>query len=369
MLTKRNSTKSQRQMREMLDTFARLKANQSRPARAPRQRNRTAGRKNQISLPNLDNLDETHCAHHYGEALLDPFNTPAGACVPKFPSINSSKRVLFAKGTGSCVAGNGGIVITPNCSNNTNSVWFSQTGWVAGAPGDMPNGGDVGVGTITGMNGSFAAADFAATPPLVQSRLVSLGVRIRYIGTKLNEGGRVYLLEEPDHETLAGENVTVIRSYDDCVAADFDKHWKSITYQPRYPPDFAFTDERGQTKTDTFLAISIQSAFATAAFEWEVYGHWEFIGRSVRGKTVSHSAPLLADRILSGISQMPRPLMIKKATQPLSVQPLVRGVAKSGASFWQRMGRLGGGLLSIGGSLMGNPGLATLGGGLTAMAA
>lgn len=291
-------------------------------------------------LPN-----EAHqCALHYGEALIDPFNTPAGACVPKFPTVESAKRVLFAAGTGSTNAsGTGGIVVGSNASSDTYSSFVTNSNYTES--GELPAYGDTGISAIT-MNSAFTNAELGATGS-VQTRLVALGVRIRYVGSKLNEGGRAYTIEEPSHEQVAGMTLANMLKYDKCAVqkCNFNSEWVSVVYQPRFPGDFAYVADRaGQTSAESFLGIYIASAVAEQPFEYEIYAHYEFIGSSVRGKSISHNAPMQVDKILSALSQAP-PGAMRKIQQRGAARQVAARTAVSGASFWQKAGMIAGGLL------------------------
>ncbi len=234
------------------------------------------------------------------------------------------------------MAGNGGIVCRPDSRNDADSIWFSQTGWTATGATNLPVSTDVGVGASL-INSSYTTADF--TNNVVSSRCVGIGVRVRYIGTRLNAGGRVYSLEHPDHHTLAADTVAQLRAFDSCEAWTFDEDWVTCLYQPRFPEDFEyFSDGFGQSENAAFLAISIQSADATAPFEWEVYSHWEFIGSSVRGKTVSHSAPNESDRVISALSQAPPSVHRAVALKPERALQIAHAAVNKGSSLWSTIG-------------------------------
>jgi len=323
-------------MREMQQALQNMRLAAGRARARPRRRPRRAPNRVQYDRASVESDPSTMCALHYGEALLDPFDTPAGVCIPKFPSVLSAKRKIFAKGTGACVAGNGGVVVLPTMGNDATTIVYSQTGWIAGGPDDLPAQGDPGVGTAS-PNSGYTSADFGGN---VHCRLVAIGVRVRYIGTRLNAGGRAYSLEEPDHKTLESAPLSVLRAYDMCQALPWDGQWVTCLYQPRFPADFAYAadasgNEGGQVG---FLGISIQSADATAPFEWEVFSHWEAIGSGIRGKTESHSSPVMTDKILSAVSQAPGHLHAAVAKNPELARKVTAVAATKGASMWNKIG-------------------------------
>lgn len=113
-----------RALTQALQALRSQKASKAQPRKAGTSiRGRNLSGRN--TAPVLVNSAGAECAVHYGSALLDPFNTDEGVCVPKFPAIESAKRVLFAKGVGQCINYNGGIVATPMAGNDSNGIVFS----------------------------------------------------------------------------------------------------------------------------------------------------------------------------------------------------------------------------------------------------
>lgn len=304
------------------------------------------------------------CALHYGAALFDPFNTDAGACVPKFPAINSAKRKVFARGTGLCVGNNGGVVCGTGAANNGAAVLYTTAGWVASGPTSLPGGGDAGIQTAS-PNCSFDVAAFGASATAVQCRTVACGIRVRYIGTPLEAGGLAYELEQPDHTSIEGYSVAQMNAFADSSRTLLNGQWIECLYQPRFPADFGyFPDPNGQSAgTVRFLGIQLTPATAGAAFEWEYFAHYEFIGSSVQGKSPSHVSPL-TDRILSAVAQAPPGIRQRMANDPESGRKLSTLAVKQGASMWSQLGRglLGGaarvGSIALGGFLGGPAGAA-----------
>lgn len=295
------------------------------------------------------------CALHYSALLLDPFGTSGGACVPKFPTIKSAKRKYVAGGVGQCVAGNGGIIVRPNAAKDVDSIYYSTSAWVASAANALPLVSDTGVGH-THVNGELSDIDFGGTVGKAQSRLVALGVRVRSSGTVSNNGGLCFSLEEPDHIGLSGATVDTLRGYTDDVSKDeFNNVWTEVLYQPRFPDDFGYAaNSYGQTSQVFFLAISIQSAYATQPFEWEVVSHWELIGPNVQGKTISHTSVAQADNIIAGLAQIPQPLKQLMANDPKMRMQVARRLPMGGPSIWERLASgLAGGAIRVGATMLG----------------
>jgi len=359
-----NSQGALRALTQALQALRSQKASKAQPRKAGTSiRGRNLSGRN--TAPVLINSAGAECAVHYGSALLDPFNTTEGVCVPKFPAIESAKRVIFAKGVGQCVNYNGGIVAVPMAGNDSAGISFSQPGWVPSAVGALPKGTDTNVGSSS-LASDYTEASFATASGDVQCRCVAYGIRVRYTGTELNRGGSVYTLEEPDHASLSGVVVTDLRKYKATTASKFGDDWVTVLYQPRFPADFGYHGNAlGQTVNDKFLAISIQAAFASAPFEWEVFAHYEFIGRPVTGKTTTHTEPYMTEKILSAIAQKPHYINSVITRNPSLARKYATGAASQGVSVWKQLAKGGGALI---GGFMGGAKGAMLGSSLAGMA-
>jgi len=360
-----NSQGALRALTQALQALRSQKASKAQPRKAGTSiRGRNLSGRN--TAPVLVNSAGAECAVHYGSALLDPFNTTEGVCVPKFPAVESAKRVIFAKGVGQCIDYNGGIIAVPKADNDSGAgIKFSQPGWTPSAVGALPKSTDAGVGSAS-LASDYTEASFATSSGDVQCRCVAYGIRVKYTGTELNRGGSVYTLEEPDHADLSGVVVTDLRKYKATSTNKFGDDWVTVLYQPRFPADFGYHgDAFGQSVNNRFLAISIQAAFPTATFEWEVFAHYEFIGRPVTGKTQTHTEPYMTEKILSAISQKPHYINSVITRNPSLARKYATGAASQGVSVWSKLARGGGAFI---GGLMGGAKGAMLGSSLAGMA-
>jgi hypothetical protein len=153
----------------------------------------------------------------------------------------------------------------------------------------------------TGM--PYSGANFDYNPALaattLKGRLVALGLRVRYIGTKLNEGGRVVAVEPPNRGSVTGY------SFDDLAALKqnasvgvFNNDWHEVCFSTQNKSDtqyiqvsttsgFWFTalDNNSNLSRNTHssqwnntLVIAIKSAENEQPFEWEVVTFIEAVG-------------------------------------------------------------------------------------------
>jgi len=150
------------------------------------------------------------CALKYALAISKPFHPAAKlACTPAFPAPPSHKvtgygRYLATIGTG----GYGFTAITP-CLGNDSLLGYTSTAAYSGttalplANNSTPSNG---ISRVTMSNLPYTTAQITGSSPLggaqIYGRIVSVGMRVTYIGTTLNESGYYTLLATPAHENV-----------------------------------------------------------------------------------------------------------------------------------------------------------------------
>jgi hypothetical protein len=202
------------------------------------------------------------------------------------------------------------------------------------------------------------------------ARVVSVGLKMMYTGTKMNESGLFYGLVTPEHQTLAGLTPAQMATYRNCVIkrvadggtlelVDFGKREEDTAYPTQesiegdfYPP-YPFSVQRLATTysagTNTWnvnkdmgaptMAIAI-TGIPGATFYYEYIMHYEATGSSLNGReTVSHAdsagfeMTTMAARNLSAMQaalpkQRPATLMmdslrkVAKAVAPVAVKSM-----------------------------------------------
>jgi len=214
----------------------------------------------------------------------------------------------------------------------------------------LPSVADTGA-VIVHQNSPYAAADFSPTG--VQVRLVSAGLKVRFVGTKLNQGGVCFPFLEPDLGDITGYTANDIAAFDQYFQGiDFNTDWVSITYTPRHPADFEYSaSSQPLTGQKPCMGILIQSATPNQPFEYVWTAHWEVIGRNARGKTLSHTYAN-TDKIISGASQFPprASSSIQNAPRPegLAVQ-VGQNLMAHGAGVIETLGK---GAMNIAGAIV-----------------
>jgi len=303
-----------------------------RSNRRPSRRNKANGRARSMG-------DDERCGLEYATSLVNPFDFSLNPCIPKMPSIPSRKLCTYVSGLGhtSGTTSYGGVTAYMTASNDTTCLAATD---VAFTGSSLPAWSSVGASSIL-QNSPYAAADFSATG--VQVRLVSAGLKVRFVGTKLNQGGVCFPFLEPDLGDVTGFTANDITSFDQYFQGiDFNTDWVTITYSPRHPADFDFAAApQPLTGQHPCMGILVQSATPNQPFEYVWTAHWEVIGRNARGKTLSHTYAN-TDKIISGASQFPprATSSIQNASRPESLAIQVgQNLMAHGAGVLETLGK------------------------------
>jgi hypothetical protein len=248
----------------------------------------------------INGVQLSQCAKNYLKALVDPFDNLNNACVPVSPCHPSRKITTFSKGamyTGT--AKFGFVLVRPTAGVANDSVFATHS--LATYPGTVFD--DTASATIQALysNSDYAAAAFGSTANTAEYRLVGCGVRVRWRGTELDRGGVASPLATPDGDSIDGASFAFVTGYGQPTPAIRDGEWISATWKPnKLMPAAAW--QNSTTAAAFCLGIGIESAVAGAAFEFEIYGHYEVIGRNIRGKTAMYSDIVGTEAVLNFVS-------------------------------------------------------------------
>jgi len=231
----------------------------------------------------------SRCALRFASAIADPFAPGAKlACIPAFPSPDSFKvtgfvRQLVTVGT----SGYGFINISPVLSNDAPIAMYSTSTFVglAGAINALSanNTLSVGVNTLTMPNLPFSSAQVAPSTGAtlgVSGRIVSVGVRLTYVGTTLNESGVYYCLTTPAHENLAPsvQTFAALSAYEQCDVTAVTREPCFLTAYPVSPNEASYTSSWAGTSATSYLYpycggssfVSGNPAFTTAVYTYAI---------------------------------------------------------------------------------------------------
>lgn len=302
--------------------------------RAPVARLRKARRSPGIAL--------SHCAQKYALAIAAPFHPGArGACSPSYPAMPSFKATGFTRFTmtvGS--AGVGFCAISPCLANNENCAYFTNSSYTRNDIKivDTATALTTGVQSYTISNLPFTADQlslaFSSDSEYVHGRIVSVGVRITYIGTTMNESGAIYLYSSPSHQNVTrianslGElgslaetevcgitrNPCELRIFP--VTSDESSYNNSGSYTNKSEALWPFSNDATDFDAQVYNAgtagvncgspialIAVSGVVAGSSFLVEIVQHAEFVGTGVATMVTNSEADQRGFEIVSAASQ------------------------------------------------------------------
>lgn len=300
-------------MKNTKNTITPLKPAQTQKRRPP---------KNISTKPQKLVFKVPECAEHYFSAIVNPFDTAAGACIPcdVFPlpsqKTKTTIRGRFQLGT----SGVGWITVTPRLSKDEACVYYTtaaSVGTSATISSAFTNSGSAQMSQLPYTASAFVANGIAG-------RIVAGGLRIKYVSSLMNRNGNVLEYEEPDHQIVTGY------SYDTLSGNPYARvkrvggeEWDASTQLsgPVTPSEMEFV-HNSTAPIGGPLCLYVSGA-ASDLYEFEYVQHTEFIGSSVPGKTKSHSDPQTTAKVLE---------VVKSHTSSGPVSPA------SQRSLWDEIG-------------------------------
>jgi hypothetical protein len=267
------------------------------------------------------------CTKHYAQALADPFSLNAEVCIPDTHSVPSKKVKFVIRGAGSTQADKFGTVFAnPFFVANDKLEFLSGaatcfTGAVAATDGTGTGGSIFMYENITTPNG-VAATPLTRSPYSLnefdqgpegnlnptsvgaQARIVGSGLRVRYTGTKLNEGGSILVAKRQDGESFDFFTYDSIASIMNTQMRPLGDKWHQVSYTPVQPTDYDYCRNGCFGSSEPVSSINatevlkhsrhnmgfvLKSAAPSQPFEWEYVVHVEFLGKIIDNISRSHS--------------------------------------------------------------------------------
>lgn len=266
-----------------------------------------------------------HCASKYALSLANPFTGPPDACMPVTPACLTRKvRTFLRTQCNIGTAGVGFVAMQPLAGNNgvvtggsigTAAVYVSGSTYAGPSTVAIPDLNPTTTGVVPfNHNGDYTIGSFATNG--VQARLVSMGLRVRYAGTELNRGGRVILLEDPEHVGFGSVtgllNLGTMLAYEKSKEHKVGTDWISLcSTGPVVPQEFdfvpsAYTPFAPATPSGNgchYLVAFLQGT-AGNVFDVECYWNFEYTGSVVRGKSYSEADDHGAAVVLGAIKSV-----------------------------------------------------------------
>lgn len=303
---------------------------QTKPKKQPKRRQQVA----------VKPVFESPCGAQYFAACRDPFDPRArNSCVPRAPARMSAKYTVKTRGVfGIGVNGAGFLAVTPCLSNDYPSGWISSTGYSLTAI----NTADANVGAFYAAGLPYAQVNFIPpaavgnyAKPNAMGRIISCGIRIRYIGTELNKGGSIYRYVDPNHGNLNGLQITSIQGYPETASIPVGRGWVSLSVSAIEDEEQSYPDLGPYMQSGTITAVGsvkaiypfsgenpitsgntqggapgifIVTGVAGNQYEWEYIVHAEYVGGIVTGNlSKSHAsvddANLVSSTVTSAYSK------------------------------------------------------------------
>lgn len=158
-------------------------------------------------------------------------------------------------------------------------------------------------------NAPFTTADVINHD--VQCRIVAAGLKLRYLGTSLNQGGLVYSLQEPTHGSLASKTTAQMAAYTECqkqrVIDLRPGEWHTLVRTLGDESDLSFIDSVTRTNAYDatyssdgvviawdaypYMAAYVQAPTALSNYEYEAWGVVEYSGPKANPKTLTIPDP------------------------------------------------------------------------------
>lgn len=238
------------------------------------------------------NVVISHCASDYARCLANPFPDGPMACIPDFPTLMSSRQRVWSRGTLSTSATTGfgfvAVDVLASAVSDLSSVWASASTFTgtsvvpAVATGVTP----------TNTNSQYTEPNVTATAAGLQFRVVSSGLRVRYIGTELERGGYKIGFSDPTHSSVNGQSVATLNAEPSARRFPIDRKWATVLYRPILNDELNYQNSFDLRDPIMCFVFTAASPTTPLTYEYEFYSVIEYQGRSIKGMTPSHSDPV-----------------------------------------------------------------------------
>lgn len=192
-----------------------------KPKQQPKKKGRRTGGKG-------SNATVSECGLKYFQAIANPFAMEAiGVCVPTSPARPSQKCTVRGRFIHTVGENDYGYVLIAPCLANNAPSFFSTAATYNGTPAIALEASACEAINATNMphvQDSFYQGSTSAKP-LLNGRIISVGVRWRYVGTMLDQGGRVYAYTEAQHGNLNYTYSTSIASRAEVLSNPVTTEW------------------------------------------------------------------------------------------------------------------------------------------------
>jgi hypothetical protein len=231
------------------------------------------------------------CVDHFMAALVDPFNSEPGACLPagNFPLPSAKSKVFVRSRMSLGTSGIGWVALTPT-STNDSSFMQSTTGSSVGTSGTVFSA-FTNLQNLYCTQNQFTAAELVGGG--VQARIVAAGIRVKYVGPLTSRSGTVTVFEDPDHQESRTFSYNLLSSHPQSERFRVgDAVWDGevVLSGPCTPHELEFRQEQYPIGNVAPILIAV-SGVAGDLYDIEGCVHYEQIGTPIQNKTKSHAEP------------------------------------------------------------------------------
>jgi len=292
----------------------------------------------QVIRPNI-----SKCAQEYIASLVNPFDQNLMPCIPSFFPLPSQKCCTFIKTTFQLgTTGFGYAIARATTDSDANVAMICTTSAsVGGAATNLS--AFTNLTPILNANNQYNSA--ALTGANVQSRVVSYGIRVRYLGREDARNGTVMMIETLDREDINSRTYNGVALWQNATKTvpSADRDWISAVYSgPSNPDDIDFLPTGVPLGTNYCIGALI-SGVAGDSYEVEFIQHVEYSGRQALSKTESHTDQKGFD---VAVQQM-KTVANNKAIEPAQDGPgiltrFVSGMAQHADTIYEGVKTIGG---------------------------
>jgi len=264
-------------------------------------------------------IEIPECSQHYIKSLYNPWNVPAGVCIPCDLFPLPSQKVMVKKRFSVTLSSNGcgWVVLAPNIASDSPTGAYSTAGSTGGMDSAFNAGASWTTTSIYFDTLPYTEADIV-TDKTVQGRVVAIGCRARYVGVEDKRGGTYVSIEEQDHQDLYANSIyntiNKIKSMQNAYITSprGDGEWDiAVCYSgPTAPHEIDFQSDVNPlgpsvSEATNFLGLFFggTSDMAGQLVDVEIAYHVEYVGRKVPGKTVSHADTKTYGKVLETVKE------------------------------------------------------------------
>lgn len=264
----------------------------------------------------------SECCTAYAMANIDPWCLESGLVgIPSELPLASFKFTTRARGTFTIGAsGTGYVACNPfqvaNGQNNSSPIFATVISTNGIYTGDGYRYAGPNYGLAAGLDAVYCDSPFPlglfsqnVSEPSSNNhvRVVGAGLKMRFVGSEFNRGGRAFVFRSPINTPIVGSlqtatpevPISTLTRNKETVTVPVDREWHACLYKPAVPQDLSYAEQDDVTVIGTnyprrmvdgpSMLIIITGGTTNQSFEWDFIGHYEAVGPNLPGFTTTKS--------------------------------------------------------------------------------